>query len=111
MSNSEFEIVFGEGQENCLYGALALFAKNRGGTVIFLKSESHFFYYPPGAHPDTVGAENLGEVIDEVGKSLGTVYESLTQTEALNQGGEDRTVFIEGLTKRSYIMDEVKRNS
>lgn len=110
MSNSEIVIVFGEGQDSCLYGALSLFAKNNGGTVIFLERESHFFYYPPGADPDTVGAENLGQVIDKFGKPLGTVYEPLTQTEALNQGGIDQTLLIRGWTERPYIMAKVQSN-
>lgn len=110
MSDLESKIVFGEGQDSCLYGALALFAKNEGGTVIFLERESHFYYYPPGADPDTVEAENLGEVFDGSGNLLGTVYEPLTQTEAVNQGGIDRTVLIEGLTRRPRIMKKVEGN-
>ncbi len=108
MSNSKFEIVFGEGQDSCVYGALALFVKNGGGTVIFLESEDHFYYYPPGAHQDAVGAENLGEVIDGSGNSLGTIYEPLTQTQVLKQGGIDRTALIEGWTKRPYIMKKIQ---
>lgn len=108
MSDSEHKIVFGEGQDSCVRGALALFVKNGGGTVIFLKREDHFYYYPPGADPDTVGAENLGEVIDGSGKPLGTIFGPLTQTEALSQGGIDQTLLIKGWTERSYIMANVQ---
>lgn len=108
MSNSKREIVFGEGKDSCVHGALALFVKNDGGTVIFLKREDHFYYYPPGADPDTVGAENLGEVVDEFGKVIGTIFEPLTQTEALSQGGIDQTLLIKGWTERPYIMENIQ---
>lgn len=108
IEETESTIVFAESQESCLFGALALYRKNKGGTVILL--ESHFYYYPPGADPDEVGAENLGEVFDKEGQSQGTIYQPLTQRSAISLGGQDRTVFIEGLTKRPFIMDQLKRN-
>lgn len=106
---SELKILFGEGQDSCILGALALYAKNNGGCVILL--ESHFYYYPPGADPNETLAENLGEVLDTEGQSQGTIYQPLTQHSAISLGGQDRTIFIKGLSERSFIMNQLKRNA
>lgn len=102
---SDATIVFGEGQESCLLGALALYKRHIGGTVIFL--EDHFYFYPPEADPSTCKAENLGEILDGKGQSHGTIYEPITMQIALNRGGKDWTSIIQGWTKREYIMSQV----